>query len=190
MLNRPVSRLFAAPFLLFAVALVAACDDPFAAFLQDVPEEPVETTLFDFIGRRLEDPPAFDVLSSTRARVDLTSSWDFLFRIENGEPQLAPFSVVTDSVTDAGLQVATTSFEAIQEAPKGGYQIAEPTPIAVGDVLFARSRADPAQGLLCSRYAKLEVLDIDLASGTLTFRYLANPNCGDVVLVPGTHGDL
>lgn len=182
-------RVSGLPILFVAACMLGACDDPFAAFLQDVPEEPVEATLFDFVSGRLEDPPAFDMLNGGVARVDLTSNWDFLFRIENGEPQFAPFSVVTDSVTDAGLQTSAQPFAAIREAPPSGYDITRPTAIGVGDVLLVRSRADPTQGLLCSRFAKIEILEIDLVAGSVTFQFLRNPNCGDVVLEPGTHGD-
>ena len=76
------------------------------------------------------------------------------------------------------------------EAPIEGYVLSEPMPISVGDVLVARSRTDASSFLSCSRYAKLEVLDIDLLQGNVTFRHLSNPNCGDTVLEPGKHGSI
>lgn len=179
------------PALAFALALSAtACDDPFSAFLRDVPETPSEATLFDFISGRLQDPPAFDVIRETTVRVDQTHQWDFLFRLRDGTPELVPYSVATDSVTQAGLRRAQTTFEGVLEAPRGGYETAAAMPIAEGDVLIARSRQDRTQLLICNRFAKLEILDLDAAAATVTFRFLANPNCGDTVLEPGKHGKL
>ena len=53
-----------------------------------------------------------------------------------------------------------------------------------------RSRRDRTSIFICNQYMKLEVVDIDLVGGTLMFRYLRNPNCGDTVLEAGTHGEL
>ncbi len=175
--------------LILALA-AAACDDPFDAFLDDVPLTPTEVTLYDYLTGRLEDPPAFDIVFAIPARVDQTLNWDFLFRIRSGVPELVPFSAVADSATDSGLQASEERFDAILEAPEGGYTLNAPLAVQPGDVLIARSRVDPNNFLACSRYGKLQVLDIDTEEGTITFRHLVNPNCGDIVLEPGTHGSL
>ena len=60
----------------------------------------------------------------------------------------------------------------------------------MGDVVIVKSRRDRTQFLICNQYMKMEVLEIDFDSGTISFRYLRNPNCGDRVLEPGTHGEL
>ncbi|WP_419161837.1 hypothetical protein [Candidatus Palauibacter sp.] len=181
------ARLLAA--LVFTLATLA-CDDPFAAFLGDVPLAPTEVTLYDYVTARLEDPPAFDVVLAIPARVDQTLNWDFLFQIRGGVPELVPFSAATDSVTDSGLRITSERFEALLEAPEDGYTLNAPVTVRAGDVLIARSRVDPTQFLACSRYAKLHILAIDPDEGTITFRHLANPNCGDTVLEPGQHGSL
>lgn len=184
--TRPSVRLGA---LILAVA-ATACDDPFDAFLGDVPLTPTEVTLYDYLTGRLEDPPAFDIVLAVPARVDQTLNWDFLFRIRAGAPELVPFSAVADSVTDAGLQMTGERFDAVLEAPEEGYTLNAPLAVEPGDVLIARSRVDPNNFLACSCYAKLQVLSIDPEAGTITFRHLVNPNCGDIVLEPGTHGSL
>ncbi|WP_419935376.1 hypothetical protein [Candidatus Palauibacter sp.] len=180
----------ALPAALILVLAVAACDDPFAAFLGDVPLTPTETTLFDYQTARIQDPPAFDIVRAVPARVDQTLHWDFLFQIRAGVPELVPFSAAADSVTDSGLQVTDERFEEVLEAPEEGYTLNSPVPVRPGDVLIGRSRVDPTQFLACSRYAKLRILDVDLEAGTLTFEHLVNPNCGDTVLEPGEHGSL
>ncbi|WP_419859794.1 hypothetical protein [Candidatus Palauibacter sp.] len=175
--------------LILALA-ATACDDPFDAFLGDVPLTPTEVTLYDYVTGRLEDPPAFDIVLAVPARVDQTLNWDFLFQIRDGAPELVPFSAVADSVTDSGLQLTGERFDAVLEAPEDGYTLNAPLVVQPGDVLIARSRVDPNNFLACSRYAKLQVLSIDPEEGTITFRHLVNPNCGDIVLEAGTHGSL
>ena len=185
--RKPRAGLPAALILVFGAT---ACDDPFAAFLGDVPLTPTETTLFDYDTGRLEDPPAFDIARALPVRVDQTLQWDFLFRIRSGVAELVPFSAAADSVTDSGLQVSEERFEAVLEAPEEGYTLNAALPIRPGDVLIGRSRIDPTQFLACSRYVKLRILVIDAEAGTVTFEHLANPNCGDTVLEPGKHGSL
>jgi len=171
-------------------AIVVACDDPFDAFLRDVPILPLEATIFDLTNGRLQDPPAYDVIREVSVRIDQSNQWDFLFRIVAGAPELLPFAAVTDSTTDSGLILATQTFDGVLEAPNGGYTLSTPVAVAVGDVFVVRSRTDTSQPLSCSRFAKIEVLDIDLAVGTLTFQLLGNPNCGDRVLEAGTRGSF
>ena len=62
--RRPPAAL---PAALILVLAVAACDDPFAAFLGDVPLMPTETTLFDYQTARIQDPPAFDIVRAVPA---------------------------------------------------------------------------------------------------------------------------
>ena len=109
-----------------AASIAAACDDPFAAFLLDVPTIPIEATLFDRTSGRLQDPPAYDIIREVSVRVDQTNQWDFLFQIVAGAPELVTFAAATDSVTDSGLIRAETSFEGVLVAPSDGYTISTP----------------------------------------------------------------
>ena len=87
---------------------------------------------------------------------------------------------------DAGLQRMSVPFEALREAPESGYTHVDSLPAAVGDVFAVQSRRDPAFGTIrCRRFAKVEVLEIDAAAGTFSFRHLVNPNCEQRTLVPG-----
>ncbi len=167
-----------------------ACDDPFAALLQPVDETPGEVTLVDFRTGALQDPSAFDLLFQVVVRVDQSGQWDFAYVVTDGQQQLLPFGALADSLTDAGLQQVSDSFEGLEDAPEEGYTIGEPVTIAEGDVLAVRSRSDSNSFIFCRRYGKIEILDIDADLGHLTFRFLINPNCEDRVLVPGQHGDL
>lgn len=176
--------------VLCLAAALSACDDPFAAFLRDVPDEPSDALLFDFESGRLQDPSAFDGIGSTVARPDQTTQWDFVFRVLNGVSELVPFSAIADSSHEAGLLKSTETFEETLKAPEDGYESSQGVVVAVGDVYMLKSRRDRTQLLICSQYLKLEILEIDLIAGTVLFKYLRNPNCGDTVLEPGTHGEL
>ena len=191
MTSKPSGR-FAALFVCVGAGLfgVAACDDPFSEFLIDVPDEPSEALLFDFFTGRLQDPSAFDAIGNGVVRVDQTTQWDFLFAIENQVARLLPFSGITDSTSQAGLQRSSRTFEEVLVAPEQGYETTTPLDVDVGDVIIVKSRRDRTQILICNQYVKLEVIEIDLEAGTILFRYLRNPNCGDRVLEPGTHGSL
>lgn len=177
-----------------ALALIpalTACEDPFAALLRDVPETPVEVSLVDFITGSLQDPSAFDVIFARAARVDQTNQWDFLYVVSpEGTHQLLPFGALADSLTDSGLQQVAESFEGLEKAPSEGYTVDEPVAISEGDVLAVRSRKDSNSFIICRRYAKIEVLEIDATENRLTFRVLVNPNCEDFVLIPGQRGKL
>ena len=176
--------------LLAGAVVLSACDDPFNEFLLNVPDEPSEAVLFDFFTGRLQDPSAFDAIGSTVVRVDQTTQWDFLFAIESQVSQLLPFSGVADSASQAGLLKSSRTFEEVLVAPEQGYDTGAPLEIAVGDVVVVKSRRDRTQILICNQYLKLEVLEIDMGAGTVLFRYLRNPNCGDRVLEPGMHGEI
>ncbi|MCG8468306.1 MAG: hypothetical protein MJB57_08865 [Gemmatimonadetes bacterium] len=173
-----------------AAALAIACDDPFAEFLGDVPSVPLEATLFDFSTSRLQDPAAYDIIREQAVRVDQSSAWDFLFQIRDGASELVPFAAATDSTTDSGLIRSQETFDGVLEAPTEGYTLTTPLAATPGDVFIVRSRIDPSQVVACSVFAKIEILDVDLTERTLTFHIIGNPNCGDTVLEPGTHGDL
>lgn len=176
---------------LVVMSALAACDDPFEALLIDVPENPVEVSLVDFVTGPLQEPSAFDVIFTRPARVDQTNQWDILYSVTaEGVHQLLPFGVLADSLTDSGLQHVSESFEGLEEAPSEDYTIDQPVAIAEGDVLALRSRADPNSFIICRRYAKIEILEIDATAKRVTFRALGNPNCEDFVLIPGQHGSL
>lgn len=167
-----------------AVAL-QACFDSTAPNVPDVPEEPTEATLFDFRTSSVRDPSAFDIVAARTVRVDQSAGWDFLFAVrDDGTPELRPRSQVIDTDAESGLQVVESDFEALGEAPEGGYSTSSAVPVQEGDVLAGRSRRDP-----CRQFMKMEVLSVDAADGVLTFRHLVNPACGRRNLVAGSSQD-
>jgi len=163
------------------------CGSSTEPILVPVPDEAGEATLFDVVTGDILDPAAFDVLSGSAVRTDQFSGWDFLFQVaEDGTTLLWPRPAVIGEGEDAGLRPIATTFDALREAPETGYTTFDSLPVAAGNVFAVRSRRDPIYGSIrCRRYAKLEVLGIDEAEGTIEFQYLVNPNCEKRTLVPG-----
>ena len=172
---------------LAAILGLSACGNPAEPALIPIPDEAREARLVDVSTGELADPSAFDVITAEAVRTDQSSGWDFLFQVaEGGSTVLWPRGAVTGEDLDAGLKASTLTFDGLREAPEAGYTNLESVPVAVGDVFAVQSRRDPAYGSArCRRFAKLEVLEIDVDEGTISFRHLVNPNCEKRKLVPG-----
>ena len=172
-----------------AVAAVglAGCGETIDQILIPVPDETLDATLVDFSGGSVTEPSAFDVISGEGVRTDQLEGWDFVLDMPpEGGTSLWPRSTLVDQDSDSGLQHVATTFEGLTEAPESGYVTSESLTIQVGDVLAMRSRRDPIFGnVRCRRFGKMEVLEIDAAAGTMSFRFLVNPNCEKRTLEPG-----
>ena len=172
---------------LAAIVVASACGSSTEPVLIPVPDETREAELVDVSMGAIAEPSAFDVITAETVRTDQFSGWDFLFQItEDDAAVLWPRAAVVEEDLDAGLQQVFVDFDALREAPEDGYTNLESVPIAVGDVFAVRSRRDPAFGTVrCRRFAKIEILEIDMTAGTVSFEHLRNPNCEKRTLVPG-----
>lgn len=143
-------------------------------------------------GTPLNVPSAFSIVERLAVRTDRSAAFDFAFDITvDGQPVLVPLVVLgitSTSGVNSGLQHTDQAFDEIDLAAQNGYVTTANVPVAVGDVLFARSRL-ACSGLGVPQYAKLEVKSIDLATRRIQFRYLANNNCGYRSLQPGVPED-
>jgi hypothetical protein len=104
----------------------------------------------------------------------------------DGRVRLLPSSLVVDvtgvgQVYRTGLQLSTTAYESIAEAPNSGYQADSAVTAAVGQSVIAQFQS----GGCTTFYAKVTVLGVDAASGVITLRGRVNPNCGYRSLNPG-----
>lgn len=144
-------------------------------------------TLGALHGSALVTPSAFSVANNTTVRTDLSSNFDFAYDIVAGQHQLIPvqlLNLLTKSTTNPGFIRSTIPFDSILTAPINGYELDSAEVVAPGDVFLVRSV------ILCSStgtasYGKLEILSIDDSVKTLTFRVLADVNCGYHDLQPG-----
>ena len=82
-----------------------------------------------------------------------------------------------------GLLASGKLFVDVHRAPSNGYITTDTVAVDSGDVFVVRSRLVCTIGV--SQYAKLQVLSFDDAQRSVTFRVLANNNCGYKDLDPG-----
>ncbi len=174
--------------LSFALLPVAvACNDP-----NELPAAAnsnfVDTlTLSALDGTPIQAPSAFSILDFA-VRTDLTSAFEFAYNVDAaGQPVFLPQAVLgigTQNNVRPGFIRTTTPFDGIVEALRNGYITDTAIAIAPGDRFMLRSRAVCAL-LGVPQYGKLEILSIDAAARTVTFRVLVNNNCGYISLQPG-----
>lgn len=175
------------PLAALAAVALQACDATTGPGFRDVPEEPSETTIFDFRSSSVRDPSAFDIVSAGAVRTDQSAGWDFLFALQaDGTAQLRPRNQVLGGGAASGVQPLESAFGDLDEAPEGGYVTGSAVAVEEGDVLAGRSRQDPNFGIGCRHFMKMEVLSVDRDAGTITFRHLVNPACERRNLVPGS----
>lgn len=176
------------PLLVAAVLGLAACaDDQLPDAVFDNNEDVF--TLGALNGTPVSIPSAFSIPDDIVVRTDQTSAFDFAYVRDGTRSLLVPLDALGlgGRTSNPGLQRATTGYDNITDPPSDGYITTDSLAVAVGDVIIARSR--PACYLGVPHYAKLQVQAIDANAGTLTFRAVANVNCGYRSLAPGIPSD-
>lgn len=173
--------------LVLSTLLASGCGS--SGLLAPVADTASIVTLTDFRSSDLGSPSAFDVLSGSAVRTDITAGWDFLYYVKtDGTMQLRPRDMVLGGTSGQGIQKVSESFTQLTEAPSGGYTTNQPVNVSEGDVLAVVSRSDPNYAVQCRYFMKMKITSVDKAAGTLTFRYLTNPNCEQRLLQPGQSG--
>ena len=182
-----VSRRYMAAMAAASVLLISGCGESLDQILIPIPDESEQATLVDFSGGDLTQPSAFDILSEDVVRTDQSAGWDFVLELlPDDTPVLWPRSGLVEDDSDSGIYMSSNTFDGLTEAPETGYVQTEFVIVQEGDVLAVRSRRDPVFGnIRCRRFAKIEILAVDSAEGTATFRFLVNPNCEKRKLVAG-----
>jgi hypothetical protein len=174
--------------LMLPLAAAAACSD--ANSLADPTESNVvdTVTIGSLEGTSISTPSGFNI-STGAVRTDQSVEFEFAYNIRqlaDGTPQrvFLPRAALGLSSTTAnpGLQQRSETFDQITTAQSNGYVTDSAVAVAVGDRFVVRSR------VVCSSlgvpfYAKLEVLSFQ--DSTVTFRWLADLNCGYKDLLPG-----
>lgn len=142
-------------------------------------------TISSIRGTPVSAASAYSVSEDRLVRTDLTTNFDFVYFFDGGRHLLLPLDVVGlgSRSSNPGLQSSTASFDAIVNPPTGGYIADDSVAVAVGNVLIARSRI--ACSLSVPQYGKMEILGFDDLARTMTFRVVANTNCGFRELGPG-----
>ena len=84
-------------------------------------------------------------------------------------------------------QEANTAYGDVVEAPSDTllYEGDDPVPVQDGALYVIRTNVRPGSfGSACSYYAKMQPLVIDVAEGSLLFRYVTSPICNSRELIP------
>lgn len=184
---------------LFAALVAFGCGDP-NRFLAPLPTEPLEATLYDLFGVIVERPAAFNLSTGPGpVRSDITSEWDFVFALVPagssaaclqglpvGRAVLVPRGCFEGLEASSGIARSDRAFDELVEASGDAatYATDAAVPADSGVTYTVRSRPDPTLSATCRRYLKMEVLSLNPTSGSVTFRYLWNPNCNLRRLAP------
>jgi hypothetical protein len=174
-------------FLLAAVTVLfaTACSDPLQSV--DWDGTPLTATIYSasrdsFVGRA----SAFDLASSPPRVVSIeteggANSWDVVL-IDNGTGLALESASTFEGITSRAriTTINNTSFEDVGSAPGDTtkYTVG-PVPLTLGSVYVIRSRTATCALTVGPIYAKIKPTAIDVAGGSFTFEYVANPNCND-----------
>ncbi|HEX6629645.1 MAG TPA: hypothetical protein VF048_01070 [Gemmatimonadaceae bacterium] len=95
--------------------------------------------------------------------------------------EIAQIGVIAAGRTVGVQKLSGTTYADLQRAPNTGYTYGEAVPIAVGDVGAIQSNGHPycANSFYSTTlWAKFQVVALDPAARTATFKIRVDPNCG------------
>jgi hypothetical protein len=174
--------------VLLPLALAAACSDSNA--LGDATElNVIDTfTIGSLEGTPISTPSGYNI-GSGPVRTDSTVNFEFAYnvrRLVDGSYQRvllprAALGLTSTNQVDPGLQHRDETFDELTRAQSNGYVADSAVPIEQGQRLLVRSRVVCEIGV--PLYGKLEILSFQ--DSTVTFKVLANQNCGFKDLLPG-----
>jgi hypothetical protein len=177
------------------VGLAACNDDPFAYNWTN--EASPDTVLLYSLARpepNLVSGFSFAPYGAGRGAVlieepNATGTWDVALDTQGPGLVLMPPGALGVTGRAAIAPVGAVSFDALDKAPSGSdtirFVVNDPVPVSMGNVYVVRTnRLAGSFGSSCVYYAKVEPVMIDVAGETLTFRYVANPVCNSLDLVP------
>ncbi len=164
--------------LLLVVAALTACGDPFRprANLENID---AEFTVFALTETPVALPTAVNIFFARPVRTDPAIGYDIVFDIVDGQPVVLPPSRV-GAFGRAGMIRMTVPYESVTEAPRSGYNDDDSLSVQPGDVITIRSELSRiCLGQLTPFiYARMEIVQIDLAERSFVVQMRSNPNCG------------
>jgi len=174
---------------LLPLAVAAACSDPNSL------GDPTETNVIDtvtigsLVGTPISTPSGYNI-SIGPVRTDQSVEFEFAYNIrqlpdDTYQRVLMPRAALGLSSTttaNPGLQRRDEAFDAIGRARSNGYVVDSAVPVEIGQRYLVRSRV-VCTVLGVPLYGKLEILGFQ--DSTITFRVLADRNCGFKDLLPG-----
>jgi hypothetical protein len=152
-------------------------------------ENTIDTVLIGaLVGTPISVPSGYGINPGTAGalRTDQTSAFDFAYNVlPDGRRVLLPRAALglVSSTAEPGLQGTEDD-----EAPLNGYLTTDTIEVAVGQRYLVRSRV-ACTSIGVPLYGKIQILSFDDADRRITFRALANTNCGFRSLQPGVPED-
>jgi hypothetical protein len=172
--------------LIVALALPAACGDPFPLPDAGTPNRrDTLVSLYALSGTPVTSPSGYAISFRQRVRTDQVGGFDFAFDIDTaGRAVLLPTGALRLG-RQSGIQRTTTQFDSIRIAPTSGYQLDSAVVVDSNSVAILHSRPQGCSFSISAEfvfYAKLHVLAIDTTSGPngrrIDFEILTDVNCG------------
>lgn len=189
---RPLPR---ALILLGFAASIAACKG-FTAIDASFQNVTATDTVYALNGGPPNSDNSFNFFQGITNRADQGFGFDLAFDIDNaGNAVIIPARVLATNFSNPssiGLQRATTSFEAISEAPRDGYRADTAMTVGVGQAVIIEVH-DINSCLYAlkgqSYFSKLVVTEVDPVLKRIAFMVTVNRNCGFHSFAPGLPRD-
>jgi hypothetical protein len=170
--------------LLACAPLLSACDDggllaelvlsPDTAVV-GLPGGSAAGSALDFV-RASGD---FDLLRNPEQLAD-AEEWDIALRSTSAGLVFRPFQPIASATRGAGIAVATRGYDELGEAPRATSAYStDPVPVTPNGVYLVRSRQFTSSGIICVKYAKMRVLEVNAAASTVRVAVLINEGCDD-----------
>lgn len=166
------------------VASVTGCKD-FTSVDASFANVTADNTFYAINGSPAGAPTAVTLFSGQVLRADQGFAYDLAFDIDaQGRAVLFPPRALSAGFSNpysVGLQITTTPFELVTEAPKDGYRVDTALVAAKNAVVLIESHdvstcAYAIKGN--SYYSKLVITDVDVAKRRIDLTLTVNRNCG------------
>jgi len=189
---RPLPR---ALILIGFAASIAACRG-FTAIDASFQNVTATDTVYALNGGPPNSPNSINFFQGLTDRADQGFGFDIAFDIDkDGNPVIIPARALATNFSNPssiGLQRATTSFEAIAEAPRDGYRADTAMTVGVGQAIIVEVHDINAclyalKGQ--SYFSKLVITEVDPALKRIAFTVTVNRNCGFHSFAPGLPRD-
>jgi hypothetical protein len=173
-------------------ALQTACSDtgPKAALVNFTDT----LTTYAVNGTPLGSPSGLWFFFRRGVPVDKNFTFDVAFDIDKstGEARVFPQALIAGGlvpplVRSVGIKRSTANFDDLLRADNSGYTFDSTFVAHSGDVFLVQSNDASACNSLSFGtviYTKLQVLEVNPASRTISSRFTVNPNCGFLSLIP------
>jgi len=163
-------------------AAIAACDNPFALPPPTNVPDTSTITIWSMTGTPIQLPSAVDMVEAYTIRTDTTDNFDFALDFPDSLGDTVALFLPPGALglpRDGGLQVSKVPFDSVTYAPNSGYDPGSAQKLKVGMTLLASSRMQTCNYTITDPfYAKIQILSIDTAARSVTFRMILDRNCG------------